>query len=90
MYRVFWLYSAQMELAEFWVDADSSTRAELTAAAAQLDRELERNPHLCGESRELNERILIIDSLVAQYSVDDEHHEVTVLSVNVYKYRPKG
>lgn len=89
MYRVFWLYSAQMELAEFWVEADSSTRAELTAAAAQLDRELERAPYSYGESRELNERIHIIDSLVARYSIDDEHHEVTVVAVNVYKYRPK-
>lgn len=87
MYRVFWLYSARMQLAEFWVNADSAARAEITAASAELDRELKNHPHSCGESRELNERVHIIDSLVARYSIDEKNHEVTVLAVNVYKYR---
>jgi hypothetical protein len=90
MYRVYWMRSARTRLADAWVDADSRTRAEITAAAAKLDRVLKSHPLDCGESRgpdELNERIFVVDLLVARFRVDTEKNEVTVMTVHVYRKR---
>jgi hypothetical protein len=66
MYRVFWLRTARTRLADSWVDADSDTRAAITAAA-ELERELKNRPLEIGESREPNVRILIVGILVGWY-----------------------
>jgi hypothetical protein len=50
MFRVQWLSEALDELATIWLTADAALRALITAAAHDLDHQLESTPHLVGES----------------------------------------
>ncbi len=58
MFRVVWLQEALNELAAVWIDADSTQRQAITAAAHAIDQLLELDPNNQGESRPHNQRIL--------------------------------
>ena len=50
-FTIRWAQAALNELAKAWIEADSSLRNKITAAANQIDILLGANPYQLGESR---------------------------------------
>jgi multidrug efflux pump subunit AcrA (membrane-fusion protein) len=90
MYRVEWLQSALDQLAAAWGQADSELRQAITAATNVLDRQLVVAPDVYGESRGGTARVHFVSPLSVNFSVDDDQRLVTVLSVRVYRPRPRA
>jgi hypothetical protein len=44
MFEVRWIQTAQDELATIWMQADSPSRQDITAAAHTIDQELQTDP----------------------------------------------
>ena len=74
-------------LAEAWL-AHPEQRAEITQAAAAIDRLLCFDPAHQGESRDHDRRILFVPPLVAIFKIDDDHGVVHIL--NIRRLRPRG
>jgi hypothetical protein len=81
MYRVSWAKSAQDELAELWVEGNSTMRASITTAAAQIDTLLTHTAGEAGESRDGNRRIAVVPPLGLAFSVDESRQCAKVLHV---------
>jgi hypothetical protein len=81
MYGVRWTKSAREELASAWVDADSTQRAAITAAAVKIDEVLQSSAHEFGESRVNDRRIGFVPPLGFVFSVNDELRRVKVLHI---------
>jgi hypothetical protein len=78
-WSVDWLPDADDALTNLWLAAPD--RNAVTAAANQIERDLARNPHGVGESREGDTRIYIVPPLAVLSDADDARHEVLVWSV---------
>jgi len=78
-YTVIWLESAEVELADLWLNAPD--RERVTAAAHELDIRLGANPGIEGESRKGNRRILLVAPLGVTYEVHPDDRLVRVLEV---------
>lgn len=76
-----WRQAATDDLAEIWLDADSANRYRITAAAREVDRLLQRDPDVEGESRDGDRRILFVAPLVITYRVDAWANKAEVLRV---------
>lgn len=81
MSDVRWTKSALEELATAWVEADSTSREAISAAAAKIDELLAASPQEFGESREGNRRIGFVPPLGVAFSVDTKGHVAKVLHV---------
>ena len=78
-FAVVWKPKADNQLTEIWLD--SADRAEITAAARDIDQKLERNPLDVGESRSGNDRLMFEGPLSVYYRVDVPAQRVLVLLV---------
>ncbi len=78
-YTVIWMPKAQDELAELWLQA--SDRADVTAAANDIERLLERTPNQIGETLFDTVRSYELDPLAVEFEVIDDDRLVNVLSV---------
>ncbi len=88
MYDVHWLESAVLNLAESWMRADSPLRQEITEATHRVDMALASSPFEAGESREDDQRRILIDlPLVVLFEVDVARQVVTVLDAVVRERR---
>jgi hypothetical protein len=56
-------------------------RHAISRAADQIDVELTRNPHDCGESREDARRVMYVWPLGVSFDTDDDRSEIRVISV---------
>lgn len=65
---------------------ESSDRAQLTAAAHDLDLALSTNPREHGESRSGNTRVAFHPPLVALFEVDEK---LPLVVVHDLRYRPR-
>lgn len=81
MYQVSWTKSAQNELAGLWVESDSTVRASITTAAAEIDTLLSRSAGETGESRGDDRRIAFVPPLGMVFSVDEAQERAKVLHV---------
>jgi len=81
MFSVQWAPSALRDLAEFWADADSSTRLHITKAVREIDRILENNAESAGESRDPGFRILLVAPLGVEYALHVPEKSVYVIRV---------
>lgn len=75
-YNVFWLASAEQELAHLWVSA--SDRADISAAADKIDATPARAPLSFGESRGGVTRIAFCPPLAVLFDVDIANRAVMV------------
>ncbi len=66
------------DLAAVWMNA--ADPAAVTAAVHSIDRQLQRDPWACGESRGGTDGIVFDGPIVVYYRID-EPNRVTVLSV---------
>lgn len=78
-YTVVWDSAALDELTQLWTD--SSDRESVTAAANSIDRMLQWDPVLRGETHTDSTRVLLIRPLVVVYSVSDGDRIVKVVSI---------
>lgn len=78
-YTVIWAPEALDELTQLWID--SSDRQSVTDAANSVDRLLQRDPVLRGETHTRSTRIVIIGPLVVIYRVYDDDRMVKLLSI---------
>ena len=78
-YTVTYKPSAENELIELWMQ--SADRQAVADAANRVDGLLGANPHLQGESREQNTRILFERPLAVQFEIHDQDRVVEVLKV---------
>lgn len=81
MFRVVWLQTALDELATIWMEADSPTRQAITAAAHEIDKELESDPHHAGESHNEGERVFFVPPVGVEFDLDDGRSLVRVFHV---------
>jgi hypothetical protein len=88
MFQVKWLQEALDELANIWMQADSSARRAITAAAHALDQELQTDPYRHSECREDEERILFAYPLAVTIEVDLKQRNVWIL--HVWRFRRRG
>jgi hypothetical protein len=87
IYRVEWLQSALDELTRQWVQANSSERQAITAAAHAVERRLAEDPLAEGESRPKGRRIAFFAPLAVTFRADDERRTALVLHVRVFRRR---
>jgi hypothetical protein len=85
MYQVHWVSEAEEELAAVWIRAGD--RDLITRTAFSIDRMLEDNPEIVGESRSGDHRILLIPPLGVTFSVSLQNR--TVLVLNVWRFDPR-
>jgi hypothetical protein len=81
MFWVRWEEMALNELTTSWTEADSALRQLITAAAHQIDQQLQSDPYGCGESRTEGRRIHFIYPLGLLYRVEEDEQTVSVLHV---------
>jgi hypothetical protein len=79
--HVLWAESALDELTTLWLEADSTRRAAITAAQAQIDHLLENSPEDVGESRPGNRRVAFVPPLGVVFSVQETKHTAKVLRI---------
>jgi hypothetical protein len=78
VYKVIWLRAALRNVTAV-LDRTSDHEA-VFHAMDEVDRELSRNPQVCGESRERNDRrIYFVGPLVVTFRID-EHRKVVLIS----------
>lgn len=70
MFRVEWHSPAVNELTDLWLQANSTRRAEITAATHELDQRLRKDPENEGESRSADRRVAFIGPLGVLFRVD--------------------
>ncbi len=87
MFRVIWLERALDQLTALWVQADTALRGGITAAVAQIDRELQTRADKAGESRSGRRRILFATPLGIFYEIDDDNQTVIVVKVWLFSRR---
>ena len=85
-YTVVWKPAAESQLAAIW--NSSSLRSAVTNAADSIDRALQNDPVLRGESYTRTTRILIEWPLVITYRVFEPDRLVRVLSVDLSSQSP--
>jgi hypothetical protein len=78
-YNVVWESSAEHDLTTLWLG--SRIRFAISRAADQIDTELSRAPHDCGESREVGKRVMFVWPLGVSFEINDNQNEVRVISV---------
>jgi plasmid stabilization system protein ParE len=83
-YTVVWQPLAEQKLAAIWTDA--SDRKAVTSAANAIDRLLQLDPELKGESRSGSERVLIVPPLTVAFEIREPDRMGRVLSV---RYHPR-
>jgi hypothetical protein len=76
---VLWRPLAEQQLAQLWVNA--ADRNAIAAAADAIDGLLRRDPHLRGESRSGNKRILFVPPLTALFEVHEQDRIVYVTAI---------
>jgi hypothetical protein len=86
-FKVRWAQGALNELAKAWLEADSSLRKKITAAANEIDLELEANPYQLGETRPDGGKIHFIYPLGFSFRVEQD--EKTVFLLHVWKFSRK-
>jgi len=85
-YNVFWIPSAEQELALIWLGA--ADRAAVTRAAHALDRLIGEHGPRFGESRPEGWRVLHEAPLGITFTVDEGDRRVRVLHVWSFRRRP--
>ena len=90
MFRVEWIDLALSNLADGWLNADSRLRADITAAAHEIERRLLRAPDRAGEMREPGTRVLIVNPLAVTFHVNVRTKTVLISSVRVHRRRERG
>jgi hypothetical protein len=78
-YTVVYRPSAEMRLTDLWTEGPD--RQAVARAANEIDSRLGANPHLEGESRTANTRILFVQPLAVLYDVAEMDRMVHVLKV---------
>ena len=78
-FTVVWSCEAEDDLAELWLDAE--TRAEIVAAAREVDDALREDAHLLGERRYSRFRVLYSDPLAVDFEVKVEDRIVRVIAI---------
>jgi hypothetical protein len=78
-YDVRWSDDALEQLAEIWLDTPDPPA--VTAANAEIDRRLARDPWSQGESRAGTRRVLVERPLIVAYEIIEDDRKVIVLKV---------
>lgn len=78
-YQVLWTADAEHELARIWVD--SSNRGAVTRAALVIDERLASSAPQEGESRPLNQRIILESPLGALFEFSERDRTAHVIVV---------
>jgi hypothetical protein len=81
-YSVVWTLEAERRLTQLWMA--SRMHHAVRDAADQIDAALQRNPHECGESRDRNQRVMLVWPLGVLFDIDDDERRVRVTSVWQY------
>lgn len=81
MYTVVWLKSVHQEVGEIWLAA--SNRNAVTAASAEIDRELAVDAEVKGKPLSEGLRVYDAPPLRAVYSVDPENRLVEVCRIRL-------
>ena len=68
-FSVRWVRSAVNDLTDLWLQATSAERAAITLATTQIDERLQIVPQIQGESRDANQRILLVPPLGVIFAV---------------------
>jgi hypothetical protein len=90
MFRIDWIDLALSNLADGWLSADSRLRADITSAAEEIERRLQRAPDIVGEGREPGTRVLIVNPLTVNYHVNVRTKTVLISGVRVSQRRPRS
>lgn len=85
MYRLRWSRRAMDELADQWIQGDSSARDRITAAVFTVERRLRLDAAHEGESRESGRRILFEPPLAVTFRVERDGDTVSVIQVRVFR-----
>jgi hypothetical protein len=85
MFRVAWVQNALDDLAVVWLQADAGLRQAITAAAAQLDQQLQSDPWGPSESRPGGRHIIFVPPLGAFFRLEADGQTISVLRVWVFQ-----
>ena len=81
MFWIRWEEAALNELAALWLQAGSAMREAITAAAHQIDQQLQANPYGLGESRPEGRRVLFFYPLGVLFRIEQDEQTVSVLHI---------
>ena len=78
-YTVSWDPPAERDLISMWLS--SRMRHAIRSAADRIDALLQSNPRECGESREGDNRVILIWPLGVSFEIDEPQRRVRVTAV---------
>ena len=79
-FQVIWVREAERQLTRLWLNHPGD-RTAITAASHEIDRLLADDPENAGESRDGQDRILIVAPLVVYFRLDAANRIVRVGTV---------
>lgn len=78
-FTLVWKRRALNQLAEIWLKSDQ--RENISTAASELERLLRHDPETQGESRQGNDRVIVVGPLVVLFEVQGDDRMIRILSV---------
>jgi hypothetical protein len=84
MFAIYRSPEAMAPLRETWENADDSLRRAILEASHRLDRQLHKNPHKRGESRDGRTRILFQAPIAVTFEIDEEKKLIRILRSWLY------
>ena len=86
MYRIRWRRAVSRKLLAASANAESTQLTDILAAMSNIESLLQNEPEFVGESRDAEERLLIVQPLSVVYKIDHRRRVVHILRVKVRRY----
>lgn len=83
MYRIQWRRGVSRKLLAASAKAESASLNDILAAMSKVESLLHNEPEFVGESRDADERLLIVEPLSVVYKIDYRRRIVQVLRARV-------
>ena len=83
MYRIHWRKAVSRKLLAASAKAESSPLTDILNAMSEVESLLHNEPEFVGESRNVDERLLIVEPLSVIYKIDHRRRIVHVLRAKV-------
>ncbi len=83
MFRIRWPKSVDRKLLDATAKADPPLATAILAAISNVESLLQNEPEFVGESRDADERLLIVEPLSVVYEIDHRRRIVHVLRAKV-------
>lgn len=83
MFRIRWPKSVNRKLLDASAQADAPRLTAILTAMSEVESMLQNEPEFVGESRDADQRLLIVNPLFVTYKIDSRRRVVKILRVRI-------